>query len=281
MSYQGFWQNDWRWQYLVRWDGVVLWETTTLEERLCDWPNPGSEQCCDCVVSAQTGRFAAQFKSFPPYLGPVQDGAGDGGDVLVITDDGYVKIIATQDGGHPGQLYYFVGPGVGQPGDARVGGWLIAGPDLAFGWNSRVTWLDQSFNGPYNPVGNLTPAYTRYILAPARVPYAVNGVSGGGSERSVIVSEHYTGADPTQSPIMERFIYAQWMGLVRWEFYGTGQAVPGTFERAIDFPYGYPTSAPLNPSLRLNDCRTWTNWRSDLPRVTTRAAGWPSGVVLP
>ena len=284
MSYQGFWQGSDLWQYLIRYDGRSLWSTTFLPQRMLDPPGSGSQECCDCVLDAATGKMALQFESFPPYQN-LGDSLGNGGDILVVTSDNWIKAIATQDGGHPGELYYFVGPGLGMPGDGRVGGWVIAGPDLGTSWEQCVCWIDQSFNGPYNPIGSLSPAYVRYILADLDVPYLVNGGSPSTQRRSCVVSEHYSGNDPSTATSVERFFYAQWLGKVRWEIWGLpgSQPIDPTLHaRAVPFPMGYPGSPPLTPGLMLLDCRSYINWTMGAnPQFTVRGAGWPQGVVLP
>lgn len=267
-SYQGVWTDNPLWSYLVRYDGGPLWSTSWLAQRLLDPPNPSSQQCVDCVVDAGTGLIAIQYKSFPPYQ-KLSDSTGNGGDLLCITDANEIYIFATADGGHPGQLYYFVGP--------AGPGWLIAGSDLNSAWSGRVVQLAQAYPGPSNQEGSLSPAYTRYLRAMAAIP--------GNGQRTVIVSEHYGTADPTQAPEMERFVYGRWMGLIRWEYYALPSvpAVPGVLERAGgDFPFGYPSSIPLNPALVLRDCRSWINWTpSSNPEFTVQGAGWPVGAVLP
>jgi len=281
MSYQGVWQGDWRWSFLLRYDGQPLWDTTWLNQRLTDWPGSSSTECIDCVLDSNTGRAVLQYKSFPPF-GSFASDPGNGGDVLGITDGGWIKVIATSDGGHPGQLYYFVGPGAGMPADGRPGGWVIAGPDLAQNWNSCISWIAQSFNDPWHPVGQLTPAYTQYTLQFIDVPYLVNGGSQGSSKRWVIVSEHYDHEDPMQATECERFGYAQYMGCFAWEFWATKINSADAAARAIPCPFFGPGSGTLNPVLRLSDARRWSNWtRGAVPNFTVKGAGWPVGLVIP
>jgi len=281
MSYQGVWQGDWRWSFLLRYDGQPLWDTSWLTQRITDWPGSSSTECIDCVLDSNTGRAALQYKSFPPF-GSFSSDPGNGGDVLGITDDGWIKAIATSDGGHPGQLYYFVGPGTGMPADGRPGGWVIAGPDLAQNWNSCIAWLAQSFTDPWHPQGQLTPAYTQYILRQIDVPYLVNGLNRGSSLRWVIVCEHYSGADPTTADNCERFLYAQYMGCVSWEFLSAKINSPDAAARAIPTPFTWPAARTLNPAHQLSDARGWTNWtKAASPGFTVKGAGWPVGLVIP
>lgn len=285
MSYAGVWQGSPLWSYLVRYDSNgPLWSTSWLSQRMLDPLGSNSTQCCDCVIDAVTGQFAIQFESFPPYW-HVGDSPGNGGDLVCLTSDNFIKAFATQDGGHPSGLYYFCGPGEGQPADGRVGGWVIAGPDLAPTWNSVVCWIDQSFAGPYNPVGALSPSYTRYCLAQLDVPYLVNGGAPGTFPRSSIISEHYSGSDPTTAVEMERTHYSQWLGKTRWELWtlpGVQQIDPTLAMRAAPFPFGYPSASPLNPNLVLSDCRSFINWTVGAdPTFTVQRAGWPGGVILP
>jgi hypothetical protein len=277
VSYQGFWQGSPLWTYLVRYDGGPLWDTTWENQRLFDWPTTTDVECIDCVLNSQLP-CALQYKSFPPYEN-FSSNPANGGDILAVTGDNWIKAIATSDGGHPGALYYFVGPGLGMAGDGRAGGWVIAGPDLDTSWQSVVCWISQSFNGPYHPVGGLSPAYTRYILANIDVPYP-----GGSDVRSCIVSEHYNGTDPNTSLTLERFVYAQWMGLVRWESWGSNPENEQAVLRAPAMDFCYPSSRALNSSLQLNDARTWTNWVTNYYDYSTfhvSISGWPPSLVMP
>jgi hypothetical protein len=281
MSYQGPWQGSPLWTYLVRYDGDPLWDTTWERERLSDWPTTTSTEHIDCVLSSRLP-CALQYKTFPPY-GNYNSNPGDGGDVLVITDDNWIKAIATSDQSLPGEIYYFVGPGLGMPGDGRVGGWVVAGPDLGPSWRSAVCWLSQSIDDPYHPIEGLSPSYTRYILANIDVPYLVNGGSRGSSQRSCIVAEHYNGTDPQTALTLERFIYAQYMGLVCWEFWGPKPEDGSAVLRAPGMGFAYPSAPALNPSLRLNDARTWTNWigNGSDPTFHVQQTGWPPNLIMP
>ena len=82
-------------------------------ERRCDYyPTTGAlgQEHCDCVLeTSQGGMFAVQYLSFPPW-GSYVDLHGDGGDLVGVTSDGFIKGFATSDGSKPGELYYFVGP---------------------------------------------------------------------------------------------------------------------------------------------------------------------------
>jgi hypothetical protein len=235
----------------------------------------------DCALNSQLP-CALQYKTFPPY-GDFGSNPSNGGDVLVVTSNNWIKVIATSDAGRPGRVYYFVGPGQGMPADGRVGGWVIAGPDLGSSWNSVVCWISQSIDDPYHPIGGVSPAYTRYILADINVPYLVNGGSAGSSVRSCIVSEHYNGTDPTTAPTLERFVYAKWMGLVRWEYWAMNPENDQAVLRAPRMDFAYPSAPALNPNLHLNDARTWTNWidNSSDPKFHVLSTGWPPNLVMP
>jgi hypothetical protein len=273
MAAIGIWTGNPLWTYLVRYDGQPLWSTTWLSQRLLDWPNFSSVQACDNVVDAATGLFALQYKSFPPY-GPFT--ASNGGDVLAICDDGFIRAIGTQDGAHP-YFYYFDGPD----------GWVIAGPDLCSGsapaWHNYTAMLTQSPVTPNNAIGQPSPAWTNYIRDD-RCQMPIDLV-GGTTIRSCIISEHYNGADPTKANNMERFCYAQWLGLAWWERYDlpTVPSVPGAVARAgPPVAYGYPSLPPLNPTLVLTDCRRWLNWTTAAnPQFSVSQAGWPPPLSLP
>ena len=67
------------------------------------------QQCVDCVLMTQppgptSGALALQYKSFAPAFGGVATSAGNGGDILAVSDDGWINIIATMDGGRPGEI---------------------------------------------------------------------------------------------------------------------------------------------------------------------------------
>lgn len=286
--------NEWLWGLCAMGRSGRQWivDFDFLSPRRHDWPSNNSgalgQECCDSCIITQpaaapvSGVCAMQRLTFSPW-GPTRPNSGDGGDINVVTSDGWLKIIATQDGGHPGLLYYFVGPGVGQPDDGRVGGWVLGrAVDRWDAWNSTVTWLQQSPGTPWQPLGQPTPSFTRWLVNTFIVPAMDAGVPNSGINANVLVSEHYGTQDPTSSPQMERFFYGYGWGMLRWEYWSTSDPIiPGAIDRAPNTPYGYPTSIPLNPNMRLTDARTYTNFVVGSPIQCWPDGGWPIGLQLP
>jgi len=198
------------------------------------------------------------------------------------------------DGGDPGLLYYFVGPGVGQAGNGEVGGWVACGPDVSVGvWKNVVCYLQQSDGTPDAPIGGLSPSFTRYLIDTIAVPFLSAGAGRNAATIEVLVSEHYGAEDPTRAPGMERFFYAAGWGKVRWEGWGTGTPSNELAQRAPAIEYGYPTAPSLNPAHQLLDVRTYTNIVPQtrtlfVPRAPMLSRplsiadfGWPPNFVLP
>jgi hypothetical protein len=298
MTYQRYQDSpDGLWRFFVRLraDGSPVLFSDSLEFRQHDWPFPGfsplGQETCDSVLSPD-GYASYQYESFPPWQPPYTAQGGNGGDIIVVGPDGYARAVATMDGGHPGLLYYFVGPDVGLPSDGRIGGWVISGPGVATGnWQSIVAYLQQSDSDPYHPIGTLSPSYTRYLIDTIAVPFLPT------AERQIetLVSEHYETDNPSTSNEMERFHYGAGWGKLRWEFWSTTAPLsPYVFNRAPAIAYGYP-SQPLNPSMRLCDVRHYCNivpegGRIYLPPIKTFIEsvgitigdfGWPPDFILP
>lgn len=273
------------WRFFVRKkpNGDPFRDTDRLTYRQRDLPFagwPSGQETSDCVLSA-SGYASFDYESFPPWVGSYTSQGGNGGDVIIVTSDGWAKAVATMDGGRPGQLYYFVGPGLGEPGDGRIGGWVVAGPDVAVrNWHSVVCWIQQSINTPYAPIGAPSPAYTRYLID--NVPFR-------SSQVETLVSEHYSTEDPTQADAVERFWYASGIGKIRWERWSRDPPVPDDALNPTQIPYGWP-SPTLSQGLRLSDLRNYTNivltpaLPAGLPQVapfTIASTGWPPNFVLP
>src|SRR5215472_11034784 len=133
MSYAPYDPNS-LWRFFVRTDnGKPVRINDPLKFRQHDWSFDSSgvygQETCDSVLSANE-LAAFEYESFPPWKPPYTSNSSNGGDITIVTSDGWAKAPATQDGGHPGVLYYFVGPGLGDPSDGRVGGWVLCGPDV-------------------------------------------------------------------------------------------------------------------------------------------------------
>lgn len=297
MSYSAYDPNT-LWRFFVRSDsGKPVRATDRLKFRQHDWGGDASAplgyQTADCVLSAD-GLAAYQYESFPPWRGPYTDNPGNGGDIGVLTADGHLTLVATMDGSDPGVLYYFVGPGIGMPADGRVGGWLIAGPDVAVdSWHSTICYLIQSYNDPHHPIGTLNPSYTRYAISHLDVPFQINGVIQPPRLIEVLVAEHYNGTDPTTSDSMERFHFGAGWGKLRWEAWSSVPPGNELIQRAPAVALGFPNPS-LNPAHHLVDVRVWTNIVPEPKSLITanmyipvrpgaRVAdfGWPPNFVLP
>ena len=253
-------------------------------ERRCDiYPTAGplGQSHCDCVLeTGKGGMFAVQYLSFPPW-GKTVPAHGDGGNLVGINSEGFIRIFATSDGSKPGELYYFVGP----PGP---NGWVMGGTDAVLGvprWIEHSCMIQQSFPGPNNPEGVLTPAYTRYTRQFVSVPVWFNGGSREIDNYDCIISEHYDDADPSKSVAFERFVLAYGWGLIRWEAWAkSGTPSPYLDERTPAMAYCYPNEGAA-PGFKLMDSRHWMNlhiedWTAP-NRFRVIDAGWPKGVVLP
>jgi hypothetical protein len=251
------------------------------ERRYDYFPTAGplGQQHCDCVLeTGRGGMFAVQYLSFPPWRSYVSL-HGDGGNLVGVTSDGFIKGFATSDGSKPGELYYFIGP----PG---ANGWVMGGSDAVLGvprWIEHVCMIQQSYPGPNNPEGILTPAYTRYTRQYVSVPIWFNGGSPEIDTYDCMISEHYDGADPTVSGSFERFVLARGWGLIRWEAWAkAGMPSPDLDERAPPMAYCWP-SAGAAPGYQLMDARLYMNLHVEAGAERFRVidAGWPRGVILP
>jgi len=255
-------------------------------ERRCDYfPSAGllGQSHNDCVLeTGQGGMFAVQYLSFPPW-GSYVPLHGDGGDLVGVTSDGFIRGFATSDGSKPGELYYFVGPS----GGSGANGWVMGGSDAVLGgpWVEHVCKIWESFPGPSNPEGFGSLAYTRYTRQGVSVPVWFNGERPESNIYECMISEHYDGPDPATSGAFERFVLARGWGLIRWEAWAkTGVPSPHLDERAPPMAYCWPT-AGATPGYQLLDARHWMNLRLEdgTARKPFRVidAGWPRGVILP
>jgi hypothetical protein len=289
MSYQSYFADPgglWRFYVRQHPSGAPILTTDPLTSRMRDRPFPGfpsGQETCDCTLDPSGYWSTCGWESFPPWGSYVP--GGDGGDIAIVTTDGYAKLPATQDGSQP-TLYYFVGPGLGQPGNGEVGGWLSAGPDAASDtWNAAVCYLQQSDATPYAPLGNLSQSYTRYLIATIPITFWRNSALPYTLDVECLVSEHYDGADPSTALNCERFVYGDGWGKLIWEIWEQpGAAVAPTVAQADGTPYCSPTP-PLTAGLVMTDCRYWTNIipypvpSRAIYRVS--ACGWPQNFVLP
>jgi len=293
MAYSNWYGNLALWSYLVQgYSGPqCAIDVLPIAPRRHDWPSEGSgprgQECCDCVLMTQppgptAGAVAIHYESFAPQFGGVGTEGGNGGDLLCVTSDGWIKAFATEDGGRPGQLYYFVGPGFGMAG-AGPGGWVISAPDITPGaWKSVVTQIVQSYPGPYKPMGLPSPAYTRYRVEVLDVPRLTAGGNPDTFQSWCLISEHYDTSDPSTANEMERFVFGKYWGKLRWEKWQRGgQTSQGAIDRAPAMSFCYPASGDAAGVMALTDARTYTNFWSDEYFRVWPDASWPGEVTLP
>ena len=224
-------------------DGRLATVHDLLTERRHDWPLPGGWAASDSVL-LDDGRALQTFD-----FTRTEHDAGDGGQILSVGSDGFVRIDQTRDGGKA-WMQYFVGLGSGGTG------WIAFGVDAPTGmWRILVATLAGSNWQDARPAV-LDRALTRYRLEVASFPFAVAGVVETRSLR-VIISEHYDRDTMAASTAMERSWFAEGYGLVRWEAWGRTEDAP-----IADLPARYQWVAYSDPPAagwHLDDVRTYTN----------------------
>lgn len=281
MTYANYFNASPGWEFLLQGKSgrADLLDIDPIAPRRHDWPSLGfirGEVLCDCCMMTQppgptSGAAALHFFSFNPF-GSAIPSRGDGGNICVVTDDGWLKIIATQDGSRPG-LYYFVGGGAPQDG------WLLGRADDQLGWQSTIGQIAQA-SPPGNLLNGLGPVYTRWTTSLLDVPMLTAGSSPTTFQAWCLVSEHYNGADPASSVSMERFVFGRYWGLLRWEAWGSGSTPDYVLERAPPMALAYPNQDAAS-NMTLLDARTFTNFFDDEVFHVWPDAGWPVGVQLP
>ena len=232
--------------YLVqrtnRGSGPMVTINDMLTMRRHDWPPPLGWEICDCV---KVDPFTA-LQTFD-FVDPAN--AGDGGQMIKVGDDGFVRAISTRDGGTP-YLQYFVGRNNGGTG------WIFFGTDAPTGkWRELVATLAKSnWENDKPPLGK---AFTRYRREQISMPVHEGSASGVGVF-DCIISEHYDMETINQSQAMERSYFAHGFGLVRWEAWGRTSDAP-----VGDLHLRYQHVAYSNPpdhGWYLDDIRTYTNF---------------------
>ncbi len=213
-----------------------------LTERRHDWPLPIGWEASESVLM-DDGRVLQTFD----FVRPEHD-AGDGGQILEVGADGFVRAIATRDGGTP-YMQYFVGQAYGGTG------WIFFGADAPTGrWRELVATLAiSSWSDARTPLGK---AFTRYRLEMVSFPFAHDGQLERRSLRAVIC-EHYDRDTIAGSQALERSWFAEGYGLVRWEAWGRTPEAPvaDLHERYNWVAY----SDPPAPGWFMDDVRTYTN----------------------
>ena len=174
-------------------DGKLMRTTDLVSWRRHDWPLPHGYEISDSLLRPD-GRVVQTF-DITPY-GQFTPAHGDGGQVVEIGSDGFVRFLITQDGGKPG-LQYFVGQKCGGTG------WIVFGNDAPTGtWRGIVATL--SGQAVDMCPGQLNQARTQYRLEQVTFPFAVDGVQIEPRTLPTIISEHYTGGSVATAANVER-----------------------------------------------------------------------------
>jgi len=234
----------------------------TVKYRKHDLPAPAGYQISDCTLLPD-GTVPCEF-SYAPF-GPLVIRNGDGGDLHVVTD-GVARIELTQDGGRPGILQHFVGPGCG--GD----GWVSFRDDVRSGsWTTMVARLSDTPDG--SCPRSLVSAYTRWRVE--NIPWTLyEGTTPQRVTLSTVISEHYNKPDIATASQLERFFYAKGAGRVRWSAWTKTTPMGNNLSvRCPEVRFDVP---PDNSGWNLSDCRTWTAIEPPQDASWTDAMfGWP------
>jgi hypothetical protein len=232
--------------YIVqsRSDGSRMTVHHNLLERRHDWPLPRGYEASESVM-LDDGRVLQTF-SFSEH--GFNSSVGDGGQILKVGRDGFVRITQTRDGGKP-FMQYFVGEGL----DGGGTGWIVFGIDAPSGrWRDLVAKLS-SENWEAARPAVLAESYTRYRLEMIAFPFH----PGGPRTIETIISEHYDRNTIDGSVTMERSFFGRGYGLLRWELWGKTAEAPIA---DMDQRYQYVAfSDPPTAGWFLDDIRTFTN----------------------
>lgn len=224
-------------------DGSLATVHDLLTERRHDWPLPEGWARSESVMLDDGSVFQAFSFVRPEHQ------AGNGGQVVKVGADGFVRSVATRDGGKS-HLQYFVGEGVGGTG------WIFFGVDAPTGsWRELVATLAESSWSGFRPA-EFGRAFTRYRLEPVAFTFAVNGAL---EKRTVqtIISEHFDRDSIPGSAAMERSYFGKGYGLLRWEAWGRTIEAPIA---DLDQRYQWVAySDPPGDGWHLDDIRTYTN----------------------
>jgi hypothetical protein len=202
-------------------------------------------------------------------FGRFDAGQGDGGQALIVTDDA-AGIAMTEDGGDGVQ--WFIGDRcrTAPTSDARFLGWLAFAGDVAFSqWHDAVAHLNKT-RDPGTCPARFNAAYTRYRLRRLVLPFRIVATDGAVATESVplevVLSEHYGSDSIETASHLERFYFAHYLGLVRWERW-ENPAVrhhentandAAVFRRSQRCPQ-LDMHEAVDRMWDLVDCRTWTN----------------------
>ena len=247
------------------------------------------------VVYVQTYDFGppAMDQSVPPKpcaYGVFDD--TDGGDIVIIRQDGHAAYALTQDSTLQKSLQWWMKPGVGA---TAQGAWTLFGPDAPTG--KFNTPLVEFINGVITPyAASITPPAppaamnneaTQYRLELMEWPIIV--IDGESAAPSVVtplptmITEHYWSVPPvapaTVGAAMERNFFAIGLGCVGWQKWSLNAGIaPGDAGRWPDVgPLGAAPPTGANGAWTFNDGRCWTQ----LVRNAPPGFIWPPpGLVL-
>ncbi len=229
-----------------------------------DWSHSDG-QIEDAYANDDGSAYINTF-SYPPNGGPFAPNNGDGGDVLVASADGRVRIDFTQNGDGAGgtRSNYWAGANCGGTG------WLSFTNLAPTGsWNFEIAHLNGAATSTSCP-GSLNPAFTQWRLETASVPFVMPDGSRLAVSLPVVISEHYAGTSIAGARSMERVIMAQGVGRVLWEAWTT-QGPGATFP----CPGIAGWSDPPAPGWFLGDRRCVTQIAADTGALTGDRFAWP------
>lgn len=240
---------------------------TPVQWRRCDWGSNGAPyyQCSDQALS-DDGSYVTSTFSYRPW-GQFTPSDGDG--AQVIRTDGLVaRFTETRDASSPNATFF---AGADCPGGT---GWLLVDENQGISgsaWTSEVAYLSATTARSACPP--LAPAYTQWVTLNVTYPFIVVGQR---SQRTVptIVTEHYDHATQDGSLYMERNLFGQGYGLLRWEAWE--QTANGQRNVSADIAQRCPQlggGPPAPQGMEMYDCRNLTqvvpayDWTED-------AFGW-------
>ena len=249
-----------------------------LPYRKHDWPGaadalPRGYQASDSLLGTLRGAPAAiqtfDFGNAPRDFG--RQDPGDGGQAIPLPASGELSAAMTEDAS--GGVQWF------QSATCQAG-WLLAAPPFTTEWQQRLIGLTITARPEVCP-SRLNASLTRWRSARISLPWrdsATNRTATAPAE--VLVSEHFSGTAIAVADHLERFWFAQGLGLVRWERWendkrsrlaaraamaahlaGSGRCPPIAF------------GEPPDAGWRMVDCRTWTNIVREAPQP---ALDWPA-----
>ncbi len=209
------------------------------------------------------------FGDAPRRFGQRDAGRGDGGN-LIASRAADILVAMTEDGG--AGIQWFHGPECAGSQEATPGGWLLfrlpAGPE----WAEATTRLQRT-GAPDRCPARYVASFTRWRRAMVEYPWMDDTAPRPPFRADSMISEHFGGRDMMTSDHLERFWFAQGLGMVRWERWEAPNAVspapsrPGAAEQC---PLVTGGDAP-GPGWVLTDCRMWTRFR----RGEQQAMPWP------